>query len=96
MHTYIRFLCLSCSLVLAACTEKPTPNTSTVICDQNSFQVLEQLIGTGDGEGHGPDVGSHEWQSVIEFRLQLRGDKNLPAHDHPDWCAYILQAAHER
>lgn len=95
MQTHIRFLCLSCSLVLTACTDKPASNNNTVACDQNSFHVLEQLIGSSDGAGHGPDVGSHEWQSTIEFRLQLRGDKNKPAHDHPEWCAYMLKTARD-
>jgi hypothetical protein len=41
--------------------------------------------------GHGPDIGSLEWQSVIEFKLGLRGDPDVPPRGSQRWCAYIDQ-----
>jgi hypothetical protein len=41
---------------------------------------------TDDGQGHGPDIGSDEWKSVIEFRLGIRGKPDLPARASEAWC----------
>ena len=60
-----------------------------VPCTEPWFWMLETVLGTGDGMGHGPDLGSGEWKSVIEFRLGLRNDPDLPAIDSPAWCAAI-------
>lgn len=44
---------------------------------------------TGDGQGHGPDLGSDEWKSVVEFKLGIRGDPQVPGRDSQAWCTYI-------
>ena len=46
---------------------------------------------TGDGRGHGPDVGSDEWKSVVEFKLGIRGKSDLPGRDSEAWCRLIDQ-----
>ena len=46
---------------------------------------------TGDGQGHGPDLGSSEWRSVIEFKLGIRGDPSVPPRNSELWCAYIYK-----
>lgn len=38
---------------------------------------VDRKIGSGDGQGHGPDVGSSEWCSTIDFRL-FGGASGLP------------------
>ncbi|WMC11684.1 MliC family protein [Oceanimonas pelagia] len=44
---------------------------------------------TGDGLGHGPDAGSGEWKSVVEFRLGIRGATGVPERETQAWCEYI-------
>ena len=58
-------------------------------CNQAWFKKVEQQVITGDGQGHGPDLGSLEWRSVVEFKLGIRGQANLPPKDTELWCDYI-------
>lgn len=62
-----------------------------VACDEGWFRSVERRLGTGDGQGHGPDLGSAEWKSVVEFKLGLRGQAGLPVADSAAWCSYIEQ-----
>lgn len=47
------------------------------------------LVSSGDGMGHGPDTGSDEWKSVIEFKLGVRGNAEVPDRSTGAWCSYI-------
>ena len=58
-------------------------------CSDAWYRYIEEQVPTGDGQGHGPDTGSDEWRSVIEFRLGIRGKPDLPAHDSEAWCSAI-------
>ncbi|HYQ72158.1 MAG TPA: MliC family protein [Gammaproteobacteria bacterium] len=58
-------------------------------CSDSWYRSVEEMIGTGDGQGHGPDAGSDEWKSVIEFRLGIRGEPDIPDRGAGDWCDYI-------
>ncbi|WP_285164829.1 hypothetical protein [Shewanella goraebulensis] len=60
-------------------------------CDEVFFNKVERLVMSGDGQGHGPDIGSAEWQSVIEFKLGVRGEAQVPPRDSIEWCDYIKQ-----
>ena len=62
----------------------PKPN-----CGDDWYALVESKLPTGDGAGHGPDPGSDEWRSVVEFRLGIRGDATVPDRSTPDWCKYI-------
>lgn len=75
-------------LGLAACTSGPGPSSDDA-CSDAWYRALERKVMTGDGQGHGPDVGSEEWKSAVEFRLGLRGRAEVPARDGGDWCRYI-------
>ncbi|MDX2220701.1 MAG: MliC family protein [Burkholderiales bacterium] len=44
---------------------------------------------TADAKQHGPDVGSDEWKSTIEFRLGIRGKPGIPARGTDAWCAHV-------
>jgi uncharacterized protein len=67
-----------------------------VICSDAWYRGLEEKVPTGDGHGHGPDIGSDEWKSVIEFRLGVRGNPELPARDSEVWCRAIDAIVRDR
>ena len=52
-------------------------------------RLIDDVLQSGDGQGHGPDLGSAEWQSVIEFRLGVRDDPELPDAGSDAWCTEI-------
>jgi hypothetical protein len=58
-------------------------------CTDAWFRAVEAKVGTGDGAGHGPDLGSDEWKSTVEFRLGIRGNTNVPPRDDPAWCTHV-------
>lgn len=59
-------------------------------CSDAWNRSLESLVETGDRSGHGPDLGSDEWKSVVEFRLGVRGKPGVPARDSTAWCTYLI------
>ncbi|OXY82225.1 MliC family protein [Oceanimonas doudoroffii] len=59
------------------------------LCSPEWAQWVEKKVHTGDGQGHGPDTGSEEWKSVVEFHLGIRGQSNVPERNGQAWCAYI-------
>jgi len=58
-------------------------------CTSDWYQLMEDQISTGDGQGHGPDLGSLEWRSVIEFKLKIRDEPSVPPVQSSQWCNYI-------
>ena len=76
-------LVVACLFVLSSCTKSPQP------CSDEWNAWVEESVTTGDGQGHGPDFGSDEWKSVVEFRLGVRGDDSVPDRTDPEWCRYI-------
>ena len=58
-------------------------------CSNRLYASIEERLATGDGLGHGPDVGSDEWKSVIEFKLGLRDDPEVPERDTNAWCGFV-------
>jgi uncharacterized protein len=82
-------------LSVAACTEaskaeKP-PAQAGALCTDAWYRSVEEEVPTGDGHGHGPDIGSDEWKSVVEFKLGVRGKPDLPKRESEAWCRYIDQ-----
>jgi hypothetical protein len=39
--------------------------------------------------GHGPDPGSEEWRSVVEFKLGIRDQPGVPDRNSQAWCEFI-------
>ncbi|GAA0682378.1 hypothetical protein GCM10009104_04040 [Marinobacterium maritimum] len=72
------------------------PEEQSVACDEAWYGSVEQRLGTGDGQGHGPDLGSAEWKSVVEFRLGVRDDLSVPDPASAEWCGYIEQRLQQR
>lgn len=62
--------------------------SSVAVCSEAWNTWVEQEVGSGDGEGHGPDIGSSEWQQTISFRLDLPAAQ-LPQLGSIDWCELI-------
>ena len=82
-------LALGCGPLLAG-SDGITP------CSEEWNRHIDQEVVTGDGQGHGPDIGSDEWKGVVEFKLGIRGQAGLPARDSDDWCQLIDQLVRER
>lgn len=61
------------------------------LCSAAWFQSIDKKLQTADAQGHGPDIGSEEWKSVIEFKLGVRGRPNVPDRRTDAWCKYIDQ-----
>jgi hypothetical protein len=64
-------------------------------CSDAWYRSIEQRLSTGDGHGHGPDVGSDEWKSVVEFELGVRGAADVPSRDGDEWCRYVDRLVRE-
>jgi hypothetical protein len=75
--------------VLTALPADENTHTTQIQCSDVWYQQVEAQITSGDGQGHGPDIGGNEWQSVVEFKLGVRGDKSVPQRSTDEWCAFI-------
>ncbi|MBE7526473.1 MAG: META and DUF4377 domain-containing protein [Burkholderiales bacterium] len=64
-------------------------------CTEAEFAAIEARLDTSDGQGHGPDIGSGEWQYSVMYRLGLKPEQ-LPATGSPDWCEAIQRALDAR
>jgi hypothetical protein len=80
-----------CLIVAAnsACASSPGKQTTPQACTNEWFQFVEEQISTGDGQGHGPDLGSLEWRSTVEFKLGIRDDPAVPPPESIQWCSYV-------
>lgn len=82
-------------IVTANCAKVGNSGTLTpdaeVFCSDQWFRFVEEKVPTGDGQGHGPDIGSDEWMSAIEFKLGIRGKSDLPSKNSDVWCRHIDQ-----
>jgi uncharacterized protein len=87
-------------IFLAACAQARDDGTAhperTAPCSEAWYRFLAEKVATGDGRGHGPDVGTAEWKSVIEFRLGIRNQPDLPPRDGEAWGRYIDRIVRER
>jgi uncharacterized protein len=81
------FGCASQNRTVLTPTEKL--NVEAFHCGEQWMTEVDDLLISGDGSGHGPDLGSQEWQSVIEFKLGVRSYSDKPDRSTQDWCRYI-------
>jgi len=91
----IRLNILFCIFALSSCGFEQNPGPDLQPCSDEWFQFVEEKLSTGDSEGHGPDLGSSEWRSVVEFKLGIRGDPIIPARETDQWCTYIDEKIHK-
>jgi hypothetical protein len=84
-------------VILAAFSLRVNAGAESVIpCTEEWNQFVDLKLVSGDGQGHGPDLGSDEWKGVIEFKLGIRGQADLPARDSDDWCQLVDQLVRAR
>lgn len=77
------------AITLSGCAISNTSPTQSNYCSDDWYQRVSTEISTGDHHGHGPDIGSMEWRSVIEFKLGIREDSKVPPLESEQWCQYI-------
>ena len=65
-------------------------------CSETWNQSVEKQLISGDGQGHGPDLGSDEWKGVVEFKLGIRDQPDLPDRASDEWCQLIDRLVRER
>ena len=85
----IRLLVLLSILIASSCGGGQKQGADPQPCTEEWRRYVEEQVQTGDSEGHGPDVGSTEWQSVVEFKLGIRGNPEVPSRDTDEWCGHI-------
>jgi uncharacterized protein YecT (DUF1311 family) len=99
MHRSVRgsalFFALT-AIAVAACDRDDPGSATSDSCSESFYRTIEEKVQTGDGQGHGPDVGSDEWKSVVEFELGVRGDADVPERDSEDWCRHIDRIGRSR
>ncbi|KEQ17120.1 hypothetical protein [Endozoicomonas numazuensis] len=81
---------LTIGFILAGCSSQKGPKQRS-LCSESWYEYVESRVPTGDGMGHGPDLGSMEWRSVVEFKLGLRDQNLLPDRSNDSWCTSIDQ-----
>ena len=74
---------------MSACQNQTPQAETSDPCSESWYQSVELALSSGDGMGHGPDIGSEEWKSVIEFKLGIRGKPDVPDRNSQEWCSYI-------
>ena len=84
-----RLVFLMSIVIAASCGGGPTSGSAPRACTAAWQQAVEEQLHTADSQGHGPDLGSMEWRSVVEFKLGIRGDAAIPPRDSDAWCRYI-------
>ncbi len=88
-----RVLLIGLAVVIGPALAGSKPGTP---CSDEWNRFVDQKIISGDGQGHGPDLGSDEWKGVVEFKLGIRGQAGLPARDSDDWCQLIDRLVREQ
>jgi len=88
-RTVIRSIVLLSIVLAAACSDEQSRESRPEPCSGQWQQYVEARLHTGDSQGHGPDLGSAEWRSVVEFKLGIRGEPEVPSRDSLEWCTFI-------
>ena len=89
----LKILTLMAVVGLPVCSATPTLPEP---CSESWYPYIDGLVVTGDGAGHGPDIGSDEWQSVVEFKLDVRGNPDVPHRSSQAWCNFIDELISKR
>jgi hypothetical protein len=88
---FLLFAIVVIVVIVSGCVDPAEMSQSPVPCTESWYEYVESIIPTGDGMGHGPDIGSDEWKSVVEFKLGIRNDPGVPERSSEAWCQYMDQ-----
>ncbi len=87
----LTILLVAVSVPVAASDATHSILETKTLCTDAWYRVIEEKVLTADDQGHGPDIGSDEWKSVIEFKMGIRGTPDTPGRDSEAWCHHIHQ-----
>jgi uncharacterized protein len=91
MNRWLTIFLLAAAACARAIDEGKSTPESGAVCSPAWERAIEERVPTGDGQGHGPDVGSDEWKSVVEFKLGIRDKPDVPSRGSEAWCRHIDQ-----
>lgn len=83
---------LPLALLLAACSPAPTPPQTAAsqaapadatLGSAQWYAWVDQSLGIDDGNGHGPDRGSAEWNQTVQRKLGQEAPQSKPGS--PEW-----------
>lgn len=89
-------ICAHLILVLGLTLAGANSYADAPACSEQWNIALEKQLATSDGQGHGPDIGSDEWKSVIEKKLGINTSPELPKRNTQAWCQFIDQRARSK
>lgn len=95
MSRYLPFVLIMVAACAQASDDRKSSPAPRPLCSDSWYRSIEEQVPTSDAQSHGPDVGSVEWKSVIEFKLGVRDKPNVPSRDSERWCRYIDQRVRE-
>lgn len=81
---------ISSGLLQACASLNDSSADSVEPCSDKTLVMIEHQAPIGEGLGHGSDIGSDEWRSVVEFRLGVRGDASVPPRNTRPWERLVL------
>lgn len=58
-------------------------------CTAQWYRDIDTILPSQDAQGHGPDLGSAEWKSVIEGKLKKLKAINFPEASSKAWCKKV-------
>ncbi|WP_414828835.1 lysozyme inhibitor LprI family protein [Alteromonas sp. H39] len=61
-------------------------------CPAAVLSRVQYYLSVQDGQGHGPDPGSHEWYGSVEHQLARQGQSSFPEGGTLAWCDSVLAA----
>ncbi|PSL09516.1 uncharacterized protein CLV44_13111 [Marinobacterium halophilum] len=96
MLRWIAFSLMTVSTLGCVATAPTHSVQEPMACTSDWYHSVEQRLATGDGQGHGPDIGSAEWKSVVEFKLGIRDIAATPDPASSAWCGHVEALLEQR
>jgi len=77
------------AVATSSCTTPQSSADQTITCSSEWFSLVDQKVQVTDSQGHGPELGSAEWRSAVEFKLGIDEHSKAPPIATEKWCTYI-------
>lgn len=89
--TRFSFASLPLAVLLAACSPSPAPTTdaapaapaNATLGSAEWYAWVDRSLDISDGNGHGPDQGSDEWNQAVQRKLGQEAPQSQPGS--PEW-----------